>query len=187
MNLSRHKRMSPQITPMPFTIRTLAPTDATELLRFERANQAWFEQHVEPRGADFYSDVGVQAHIAELLALHAQKRFHPTVIVDEATGHIVGRANLKAIDAEKGEAELGYRLAQSHTGQGLASLAAKHLIQAARSRWHLQRLVAHVREDNLASARVLLNNGFVRTDAMPGLVSIQGRMVDGWRYVCALG
>ncbi|MEJ6004555.1 GNAT family protein [Paucibacter sp. AS339] len=165
-----------------FSVRTLCAADAVDLLRFELENRAWFEQHVEPRLTTFFSSEGVNAHIAELLELHARGEFHPFVLIDSA-GRIVGRANLKAIDSARGSAELGYRVGQNYVGKGLASFAVGELLQQATQRWHLRQLEAFVSEANQASARVLLKHDFVRAELQPGLARVQGQTQDCWRYV----
>jgi ribosomal-protein-alanine N-acetyltransferase len=73
----------------------------------------------------------------------------------------VGRANLKSIDRSERSAEVGYRIAQSVCGQGLATLALKHLIQEAQVRWELRQLVAYVYEENVGSRKVLDRCGFL--------------------------
>ena len=170
---------------MNYAARTLALSDGPALLCFEQENRAWFEQFVEPRPAAFYSAEGVASHITDLLAQHAQGKFHPFVLVD-ADGRILGRANLKAIDAEKGSAELGYRVGKAHIGQGLASMAVGELLKCAAADWRLREVQAFVSEANPASARVLLKHGFVPAEFQPGLCEIQGQTQDGWRYVCRL-
>lgn len=143
-----------------FQIRTLQPDDAVQLLHFEQANRHWFERHVEPRGDAFYSLEGVADHIREFLAAHADGTRHPCVIVD-GQGAIVGRANLKEIDRLAGTAEVGYRIAASHVGMGLASRAVGHLVDVARVSWQLKHLHAFVADGNAASARVLQKSRFV--------------------------
>jgi ribosomal-protein-alanine N-acetyltransferase len=144
-----------------FSIRTLRHDDVHALLQFERANRAWFETYIEPRGDAFYSEQGVRAHIDEFLAAFAAGTRHPCVIVG-AGGAIVGRVNLKDIDKPAGSAEVGYRIAASHAGQGLATDGVRHLVALARTVWQLDYLQAYVLPKNLASARVLEKCLFVR-------------------------
>lgn len=166
------------------TIRTLQADDAAALLAFEVANRAWFEQHIEPRDAAFYSPQGVAAHIAAYLTGHAEGTWHPFVLED-AAGRVVGRANLKDIDRAAGTAEIGYRIAQDACGQGLATLAVRHLVREAVSRWQLTQLVANVYADNVGSRKVLARCGF---EHQPGVTVDDGgddRHIDG-RYTLTL-
>ncbi|MBV6826015.1 GNAT family N-acetyltransferase [Pseudomonas sp. PD9R] len=141
-------------------IRTLKSTDAEALLRFEMDNREWFERHIDARDSAFYSMQGVTDHIAVYLSDFAAGAWHPFVIEDSA-GKIVGRANLKDIDLSERSAEVGYRVAESACGQGLATLAVRHLIQEAQSHWNLKQLVAHVYPENIGSAKVLKRCGFL--------------------------
>lgn len=144
----------------PIRIRTLQSTDAEALLTFELDNREWFERHIDPRGSDFYSTRGVTNHIAAYLADFAAGTWHPFVIEDDG-GNIVGRANLKGIDMTERSAEVGYRIAQNACGQGLATLAVRHLIQQAQLHWNLKQLVATVYAENIGSAKVLERCGFL--------------------------
>ncbi|WUR11619.1 GNAT family N-acetyltransferase [[Empedobacter] haloabium] len=140
--------------------RTLRATDVAALLAFELANRAWFERHIEPRAPAFYTPAGVAAHVDEYLTGLANGTWHPFVLVD-GDGAIVGRANLKDIDQAARSAEVGYRVAQHACGRGLATLALRHLVRAAATRWRLERLDAFVYPANVGSHRVLARCGFV--------------------------
>lgn len=164
----------------PFRIRELEITDVQALLAFEIHNRAWFESQIDARDPAFYSLTGVTDHIESYLADFAAGAWHPFVIED-ASGRIVGRANLKGIDAPHGCAEVGYRIDQRVCGQGLATLALKHLIQEARMRWGLTQLVAYVYENNVGSRKVLERCGFV-----PGALSGGEDIEGGCRFVFSI-
>jgi [ribosomal protein S5]-alanine N-acetyltransferase len=140
-------------------IRTLATLDTPALLEFELANRDWFESHVDARAADFYCQAGVAAHIEEALQRMAQGTMHPCLLLED-DGAIVGRGNLKDIDRATGRAEVGYRIAASARGRGLAGAALAHLMELAYGQWQLSGLDAHVTVANAASARVLERAGF---------------------------
>lgn len=142
-------------------IRTLQLDDACRLLLFEQQNRTWFEQHIASRGDEFYSMKGVREHIGRFLEAHVEGRLQPCLLLSQG-GTVLGRANLKDIDQEKGTAEVGYRIAESHAGRGLATHAVRHLIDLARSSWQLKHLEAYVSGKNIASARVLEKCGFTR-------------------------
>jgi ribosomal-protein-alanine N-acetyltransferase len=144
----------------PVRIRTLQSTDVEALLRFELDNREWFERYIDARDSAFYSVQGVTDHSAAYLSDYAAGTWHPFVI-EEPDGKIVGRANLKGIDVSERSAEVGYRIAQSACGQGLATLAVRHLIQQAQLHWNLKQLVANVYAGNIGSAKVLKRCGFL--------------------------
>ncbi|HEY0063347.1 MAG TPA: GNAT family N-acetyltransferase, partial [Telluria sp.] len=135
-------------------IRTLTREDAQALYQFEMANRKWFEQHIDPRGDAFYTQDAVRRHVIELVDAHTRGQWHPCVL-EEESGAIVGRANLKAIDIVAGRAEVGYRIAGTHTGRGLATRGLRHLIELAREQWKLKTLTAVATEQNKASYAVL--------------------------------
>lgn len=143
-----------------FIIRELKSTDTEALLAFELRNRHWFEANIDARATSFYSPEGVADHIAGYLSDFASGAWHPLVI-EHADGSIVGRANLKSIDSVTACAEVGYRIDQHACGQGLATLALRHMIEQARVRWKLTQLVAYAYQANLGSQKVLDRCGFV--------------------------
>ncbi|WP_297846257.1 GNAT family N-acetyltransferase [Pseudomonas sp.] len=143
-----------------FRVRELKSTDAEALLAFEIHNREWFESHIDARDPSFYSLQGVTDHIECFLSDFAIGAWHPFVIED-SSGKIVGRANLKSINSPKGSAEVGYRIDQRACGQGLATLALRHLIQEAQMRWGLTQLVAYVYTENVGSRKVVGRCGFL--------------------------
>jgi len=137
-----------------FRVRELKSTDTEALLAFEIHNREWFESHIDARDPSFYTSQGVTDHIECYLSDFAIGAWHPFVIED-SSGEIVGRANLKNINSPKNSAEVGYRIDQRVCGQGLATLALRHMIQEAQMRWELAQLVAYVYMENVGSKKVL--------------------------------
>ena len=80
------------------------------------------------------------------------------------TGAVIGFSGIKYVP-EIAENELGYRFFEEYWGLGLATEAGRASIEFARSVLGLQRLVAMVHPDNVASARVVTKLGFARERA----------------------
>jgi ribosomal-protein-alanine N-acetyltransferase len=163
-----------------FRIRELKSTDKEALMAFEVENREWFESHIDARAPSFYSLQGVAEHIDGYLSDFAIGAWHPFVIEDSRE-RIVGRANLKSIDSFGRSAEVGYRIAQRVCGQGLATLALRHLIQEAQRRWALTQLVACVYEENIGSRKVLERCGF-----RPEQLSGNEKTADECRFILAI-
>ncbi|MBA5608001.1 GNAT family N-acetyltransferase [Duganella sp. FT3S] len=161
-------------------IRTLRDDDHVALLAFEVANRQWFERFIEARDPAVYSPAGIKRHIGDCLAGYRQDSLHPCVIT-APDGSILGRANLKDIDQATGVAEVGYRIAQAATGQGLATRALHHLAETARGRG-LAQLVAIVSVANPASAAVAQHAGFRREAWLPSYAALATGTQDCWRY-----
>ncbi|WP_282692924.1 GNAT family N-acetyltransferase [Streptomyces sp. CC208A] len=140
---------------MPVVLERLRPDHAPALLVFERENRAYFAATVPDRG---------DAYFAEFDACHQALldeqgkgtiRFHVLVAED---GAILGRINL--IDLADGAAELGYRIAESATGRGLATRGVLEVCRLAVEEYGLRRLYAKASPDNSASRAVLARVGF---------------------------
>jgi len=161
-------------------IRTLSLADAPALLAFELANRDWFESQVDARAPDFYNLAGVTAHIIDYLARFSSGSLHPCLLVED--GDIIGRCNLKDIDRIGGRAEVGYRIAASEIGRGLAGAALAHLMDLAYGRWELSGLDAHVTIANAASARVLERAGFTLAGPSPIVAVVSERQLACLHY-----
>ncbi|MGA5818990.1 GNAT family N-acetyltransferase [Kitasatospora sp. NPDC094028] len=136
------------------TIERLRPDHADALLAFESANRAWFTRTIPDRGDAYFAEFPAR-HAAQL-AEQAEGICHFHVILSEGT--LVGRINL--IDAIDGTAELGYRLAESATGRGLAKAAVAQICHLAATTYALTALTARTTLDNPASMAVLTHNAF---------------------------
>jgi ribosomal-protein-alanine N-acetyltransferase len=145
---------------------------AAALLRFERENRAYFARFIPDRGDDYFA--GFAARHAELLAEQTAGQRHYHVLVDD-DGAVLGRFNL--VDVADGGAELGFRVAERVTGQGVAKDGVRRTCQLARDEYGLRRLAASARLENAGSLAVLRHNGFTPV----GEVLLSGR--PGLRHV----
>ena len=132
----------------------LSIDDVPGLFAFEVKNRLWFEKHVGPR-PDSYWNLTTLTEV-----VHKQVSAGEMMFLLKIGGRIVGRVNVTAL--EGGVAQLGYRIGQAHSGQGIATRAVAMACQEAYDRgvWALE---ARVLLDNIASKRVLEKAGFIRT------------------------
>ncbi|MFE3450498.1 GNAT family N-acetyltransferase [Nonomuraea sp. NPDC059194] len=142
---------------------------APALHAFERENRAYFAASIPDRGDDYFAEFDAR-HTA-LLAEQAAGLHHFHLLVD-GDGTVLGRVNL--IDVADGSAELGYRIAESAAGRGLATSAVNRVCALAATDYGLTGLRAMTTLDNTASRAVLARTGFVATgetmlDGRPGL------------------
>lgn len=151
--------------------------DARSLLAFELANRAHFEAWVQPREESFYSLDGVQAAIAAAQAARLGDRAFQYLVFMQR--RLVGRVNLHAVRrAHHNCAELGYRIAQSESGRGLASTAVALCLAEAFGPLDLWRVEATARPENAGSIRVLERSGFQRFGHSRRSVRLQGTWFD---------
>ncbi|MFE4971799.1 GNAT family N-acetyltransferase [Kitasatospora sp. NPDC056651] len=137
------------------TLEPLRPDHADALLAFERANRGYFARSIPDRGDAYFA--GFADRHAALLAEQAEGtcRFH---VVRDPAGELVGRVNL--VDLADGSAELGYRVAESAAGRGIATAAVTEACRLAATAYGLTALTAVTTVDNPASRAVLARNGF---------------------------
>ena len=84
------------------------------------------------------------------------------VVVDKATGAVIGSCLLFRYEEGSALAELGYVMGRAHAGRGLMREALVACIGAAFTRLSLRRLEAQVDPRNQRSAALALGLGFVR-------------------------
>jgi ribosomal-protein-alanine N-acetyltransferase len=129
---------------------------AAEVLAFEVENRAYFASRISDRGDAYFEEFA--ARHASLLADQETGELHFHVLVDE-DGRVVGRVNL--VDVADGSATLGYRIAESATGRGLATAAVLEVCALAAREYGLTELRAGTNLDNEASQAILARTGFV--------------------------
>lgn len=139
-------------------LELLAQTHADALESFERANRHFFAARIGDRGDDYF------AHFTErLAALVEENRTGQSLlsIVVDDTGRLVARINL--LDVNDPElTELGYRVAESAQGRGVATFGVTAMLALATERG-VRSVRARVATTNLASLRVLERCGFTPT------------------------
>ena len=94
-------------------------------------------------------------------------------ITDDHQGNFIGLAKLASVADQPKTAELGYMLLPEYWGRGIASQIAAILIEQARSNPEISSLIAIIDPANLASKKILTNNGFITLefrdfDGLPG-------------------
>jgi len=157
---------------------SLNKSHADQLLAFEMENRAFFESVIAPREEVFYSPTGALEHIENLLHLNSQSLAYPYVLVQN--GSIIARANIKEMQSDD-VAEIGYRVGKTHVGKGVGSLCVAHLVNAGIN-LGLKQLSAFVINNNPASEKVLLKNGFRLNLYIPNGFVHLGRLCHGFNY-----
>ncbi|WNI31723.1 GNAT family N-acetyltransferase [Streptomyces sp. ITFR-6] len=137
-------------------LQRLRADHAPALLAFERANRAFFAATVPDRGDGYFT--GFAARHEALLTEQAAGSCHFHLLVAEDSGEVLGRFNLA-----DGAADLGFRLAESATGRGLATAAVHQIFELSATTYALTSLRASAALTNTASRAVLTRTGFVPT------------------------
>lgn len=157
-------------------IERLRLDHAAAVLLFERENRAYFATSVPDRGDDYFT--GFQQRLRALLAEQAAGVCHFHVVIGDS-GEVIGRVNL--VDVADGCAELGFRVAEKASGQGLATAAVRQVSAMAARDYGLDSLRASAATGNLGSRAVLSRVGFTLTGEE---VVLAGR--PGLRYLLRL-
>lgn len=135
----------------------LQASDAPTVLAFETQHRSYFERWIEPRTASFFTPQGFERALQAALQMQSLDQAWHYLIWQDAT--LAGRASLTQVQPRY-SATLGYRIAPSYAGHGLATQAVAAVLQQAFQAHHLQRLTACARPENRAAIQVLLKNGF---------------------------
>lgn len=129
-------------------------------MAFELANRSYFAAFISDRGEEYFETFADRQ--AELLAeQEAGECAYYVLVADD--GSILGRFNLRGI--ANGSAVLGYRVAESVAGHGVATACVDQLCREAATTFGLRMIRAATSDANAASQRVLVKTGFVRVGA----------------------
>jgi ribosomal-protein-alanine N-acetyltransferase len=154
-----------------YELQRVRSDHAAAILKFEVENRWYFAASVSDRG-DTYFEEFAERH-RELLGEQEVGRgaFYVLVADDET---VLGRFNF--YDVLDGSANVGYRVAQNVSGQGVATFGLRELCRVAVAEIGLRTLTATTTTHNVASQRVLQKAGF----AIVGPATVAGR--DGFAY-----
>lgn len=86
------------------------------------------------------------------------------LIVYRPDNLLIGSCGYKGEPDENGCVEIGYEIRPSHRGQGLATEAARALVEHAFAHPEVQKVLAHTLPEESPSTQLLRRIGFVRTD-----------------------
>lgn len=130
--------------------------DIAARIATEERDETWAEDY-PTRG-----DVVIARHVlrGELVGVWV-----PYQVVLRATGEVVGGAGYHSPPDAEGNVEIGYGIAASAQGRGIATEAAAALVEQARA-LGVKRVLAHTDSGNAASRRVLENLGFTLVRAV---------------------
>lgn len=133
--------------------------EADEVLQFELENRDFFERSIAGFGNDYYNLESTTSNLAERAkAWEDDSSYHYLVRKDK---ELVGRVGLFSVQRGPAQkAEIGYRIAERHSGEGYAKGAVALVTREAFGTHGLHRLEGVTSATNLASQLVLLKNGF---------------------------
>lgn len=163
-------------------IRELSLEHRDALFAFEVENREWFARTIPDRGDAFFEEF--DDVLADRIAEQTSGGVRMFVILDEMSS-VIGRLNFVDIDGDS--AHLGYRLAETVSGQGRATDAVTlGLTEMARRGVTVVRAATTV--SNVASMRVLEKCGFERCQGEPAeLGGAGGRREEAVHFVVRSG
>ena len=158
--------------------RILTMADAKPIAALLRANWGFLAPWMPTRTNDFFTVRGQGEILARELDAYARGVMIPLAIVD-ADGELAGRITINGITRGAFQsASIGYWVAKSRNGRGLASAAAGEAVEIAFRDHGLHRLQAETLLHNTASQRVLRRNGFQPFAIAPLYLKIAGEWQD---------
>ncbi len=128
------------------------------LYEFECENREYFTSIGLARPDYYYNQTSFSAVVCNLLE-EQKAELHKMYCIFDSDENLVGRIN--QISIAEDSAEIGYRIGQRFQGKGYATQALKQLLHLISANSKTKKMVAGCSADNLASQKVLINNGFV--------------------------
>jgi [ribosomal protein S5]-alanine N-acetyltransferase len=158
-------------------VRLVTPEDAPVLARLLQ-DERDFLAPWEPRRAPGYdTEQGQRDLVASARAAAEAGTALPLVVL--ADGEIVGRITVSTIVRGPFQSgDLGYWVASTHNGRGVATAAVAQTVRWAFADLGLHRLGAATLRHNVRSQRVLARNGFQPIGLAPRYLQIAGEWQD---------
>lgn len=98
-------------------------------------------------------------------------------MIDKDTGEHVGSVMIFGV--ANGMGEVGYVLDRDHWGKGYGTEGVKWMVEYGLSTLDLRRMVAHVVEVNIGSARILEKLGFTKEGFLREHYNVEGEYLNG--------
>jgi ribosomal-protein-alanine N-acetyltransferase len=158
-------------------VRLLRADDVGPLAALYSANRDHLAPFEPTRDEEFFTVEGQQRRAAALLTDLEEGRAYPYVI--EVDGALVGRVNVTNVSRGPFcSGSLGFWVAASHTGRGVATAAVGHVLTKCFGEHGLHRVEAATLVDNAASQAVLRHHGFALIGRAPQYLRIAGEWRD---------
>ena len=158
-------------------LKVLTAGDAAALANAYRRNREHLAPWEPDRAEEFFTEAFQRDDIERRLVACTTGEGFPLALFDD--GEIIGRFNLAGISRGPFQsAGLGYWIDRNHLGKGLASASVRAIVASARDELGLRRIEASTLLHNIASQRVLLNNGFHHIGMAPRYLQVAGEWQD---------
>lgn len=162
--------------------RPLVLDDAPSLANLVQANRDFLAPWQPNRPDRYFTLDGQRDFIQKLQEQQAAKVCVPLAILDEA-GAIAGTVTLQSIIRDAFQScSIGYWLAESAQGRGLATRAVGEATQIAFEVLRLHRVQAETLTHNMRSQRVLDRTGFIEYGRAEAYMHIAGEWQDHVLY-----
>jgi [ribosomal protein S5]-alanine N-acetyltransferase len=136
-------------------LRPLGPDDVDDLVEV-------YQHPLVARWIGPHTTEDVAQEIAQQIEHQASLGYSLWAVEERAGGRLIGDCGLQPLERHGPEIELGYDLHPDAWGRGLATEGARAVMQRAFGPLGLERVVAVVKPDNIASQRVLEKAGLKR-------------------------
>lgn len=144
-------------------LREFTLSDAPYMLR--QLNEPSFIENIADRGVRTLEQA--EAYLQNgAMASYQNSGFGFWAVIEKSSKQMIGMCGLIKRD-NLTDVDLGYALLPEYFGNGYAIEATKACIQAAKNRFHLQRLLAIVNPDNSTSRKLLDKIGFQYQNMIP--------------------
>ncbi|WP_285599168.1 GNAT family protein [Kineosporia sp. NBRC 101731] len=159
------------------TVRIVREEDAEPFARVVAENRDFLQPWEPIRGEEYFSVEGQRRMLDDALLLYSGGILLPCTIIEK--GEVVGRININnIIRGALQSGDIGYWVAESAGGRGVATAAVAGVVRIAFDTLGLHRLAASTLVNNVRSQRVLEKNGFERIGMAPKFLKINGTWSD---------
>lgn len=168
----------PELTTSKLTLRKITPGDIPSLLKYCN-NKNVSDQIINMPFPYLEEDAVFRMNF--VLQGFKNKERYVFAVSPRDTGELIGEIGLH-LDKGNNSAQFGYWIAESFWGKGFATEALRAILKFGFVILHLNKIYATHYPDNLASAKVMLNNGMIKEAEMKEHYKIDGVYKDVIQY-----
>lgn len=145
-----------------YEVRLLKKEDTKPYFQLIENNRPRLENFVAGIVSKTKSCKDTEVFVDEIVLQTQNKTYIPYILVNTDDNAIVGFFDVKNIDWNIPKAEIGYFIDKKHTGKGLATKVLDKIVTHFFCDLKFSKLLLRIHPDNVASAKVAENCGFIQ-------------------------
>ncbi len=143
-----------------FEICAFNPSDYISLFQLLDSNKSRLKNFFAGTLSNTKTLLATQWYCKKMVELINQKSYFPFIISDLETKQFIGLVDVKNIDWETSQAEIGYFIDTKFEGKGISTHAVAYVVNQIIKDHNFKKLLCRISNENVGSQYVAIKNGF---------------------------